>query len=60
MFSSSFMVPGLTFTFLIHFTLVYGMRKWSSFISCSVFPTQFMEKVVFSHGIFLPPLINLP
>ena len=37
-FSSSFMVPGLTFTILIHFefTIGYCMRKWSSLISCSI------------------------
>ena len=48
-FSSSFMVPGLTFTFLIHFefTLGYSMRKWSSLISCSISQHNLWKRLSF-------------
>ena len=54
MFSSkSFIVSGLTFRSLIHveFIFVYGVRKYSNFIStrsCPIFPAPFIEEAVFA------------
>ena len=51
LFSSRlFMVSSLTLMSLIHFEfiLVYGIRKWTSFIfagSCPTFPTRFINRL---------------
>ena len=63
MFSSrSFMVSDLTFKSLINFEfiLIYGVRKWSSFIFLHV-SVQFsqhhlLNRSFLPHRIFLPPL----
>jgi len=59
------MVSGLTCRSLIHFEFifVYGVRKWSSFIllqvAYPVFPTPFVDKIIFSHLYILPPLLKI-
>ena len=65
MFSSRiFMVLSLIFKSLIHFEfiLVYGVRRWSSFILChvSVQHSQhyLLNRLCKPHCVFLPPLSN--
>ena len=66
MFSSrSFIVSGLTFRSLIHFEfiLVYGVRKWSSFILLQVVDQisqhHLLKRLSLIHCIFLPPLSKI-
>ena len=66
MFSSrSFIVSGLTFSYLIHleFIFMYGVRKCSSFILLQAVD-QFsqhllLKRLPFLHYIFLPPLSKI-
>ena len=58
-FSSSFIVSGLTFRYLIHFEFifVYGVRKCSSFILSQVVDQvsqhHLLKRLSFLHCIFL-------
>ena len=64
----SFIVPGLTFKFLIHFEFIsvvyfYGIRRCSGFILLHV-SVQFsqhhlLKRLSFLHCIFLPPLSKI-
>ena len=61
--SKSFIVSGLTFTSLIHFEFIFGVRKCSSFIPLHI-PVQFskhhlLKSLSLPHCIFLPPLSNI-
>ena len=61
----SFIVSGLTFRSLIYFefTLVYGVRKCSSFILLQVVDKfsqhHLLKRLSFSHCISLPPLSKI-
>ena len=66
MFSSrSFIVSGLMFRSLIHFEFifVYGVRKFSSFITLQVVDQysqhQLLKRLSFHQCIFLPPLSKI-
>ena len=66
MFSSkSFIISGLTFSYLIHFELifVYGVRKCSSFILSQVVDQfsqhHLLKRLSLIHCIFLPPLSKI-
>ena len=66
MFSSSFMVPYLTFQSLRHFEFIFvhgGVKVCSSFIALHaavhISQNHLLKRLSFSHFIFLPPLSKI-
>ena len=63
--STTFMAPGLTFKFLIHFEFIFvcGLRRCYSFISLHI-SVQFsqhhlLNKLSLAHCMFFLPLLNI-